>query len=396
MKTFLSPWALLVLLPVAPASQAATRSSANYQITTETFDGGGGASSGGVYQMNSSLGGIGEITSDASATTTVRSGFIGQLPSFVVGRQIFYNQSVWDGNDATANVSDDAAIAPNKTALLPGGLATFANYTSFSRGINGIMVDVTELSAAPTAADFVFRVGNNQTPAGWAAGPTPSVTVRYGAGVGGSDRITLIWPALAISKQWLQVTTLADLNTGLGASDIFYFGNAVGESGNITADAKVTSADALRVLNNITATAAITSANDHNRDGRVASADRLVVLNNLSSLQPLVLLDLRVGMSMSSGRGIAATQSVRSVPTRISWEEGALRLSLSLDAGAAKAGAGAGTVEVWSAESVDADEWELVDVAPTLNPATGELEFRLPVQSDQTQRFYRFEARSDR
>ena len=85
MKMFLSPWALLVLLPVAPAAQAATRSSANYQITTETLDSGGGASSGGVYQMNSSLGGLGEVTSDASAMTTVRSGFIGQLPSSGVG-----------------------------------------------------------------------------------------------------------------------------------------------------------------------------------------------------------------------------------------------------------------------------------------------------------------------
>jgi len=214
--------------------------------------------------------------------------------AYVAGRHIFYNQSIWDGNNAAATAADDAAIAPDKTALLAGSLATFANYTGYSRGINGLMVDIRGLPGAVTAADFVFKVGNTQTPAGWAAAPAPSsVTIRAGAGVGGSDRVTLIWANSAIAKQWLQVTVLANANTGLDSPDVFYFGNAVGESGNTPLDAKVTSADALRVLNNITASAVITSPNDHNRDGKVAAADRLLVLNNLSALQPLVLLDLR-------------------------------------------------------------------------------------------------------
>jgi len=59
----------------------------------------------------------------------------------VVGRHIFYNQSAFDGNNAQANAADDNAIATDKQALLPGESATFANYTSYSRGINGIMDD---------------------------------------------------------------------------------------------------------------------------------------------------------------------------------------------------------------------------------------------------------------
>ena len=217
--------------------------------------------------------------------------------STVVGRFVFYNQCAWDGNDAAANASDDAAIPSDKTALLPGGLATFANYTSYRRGINGIMVDILGLPdpVGVSAADFVFKTGNSQTPATWALGGAPtSVAIRPGAGVGGSDRITLIWADGVIQKQWLEVTVLATESTGLSAPEVFYFGNAIGETGNSSTEARVTSADALRVLNNTTASATIQNVFDHNRDGRVASADRLLVLNNLSAVQPLVLLDLRM------------------------------------------------------------------------------------------------------
>lgn len=307
--------------------------------------------------------------------------------AYVAGRHIFYNQSVWDGNNAAAGVADDAAIAPDKAALLPGNLATFVNYTGYSRGINGLMVDIRGLPGAVSAADFTFTVGNTQIPAGWVVGPAPSsVTVRPGAGVGGSDRVTLIWANAAIAKQWVQVTVLANANTGLDSPDVFYFGNAVGESGNTAVDAKVTSADALRVLNNISASAAINSANDHNRDGKVASADRLIVLNNLSALQPLVLLDLRPMMALSGGRTL---QSVPAVPTQITWEDGAVRLGL-------EASAGGGSIRVSSATILDATDWQPVDVAPIKNPYTGRLEFRIPVESDQPQRFYRLEIDRER
>ena len=38
--------------------------------------------------------------------------------------------------------ADDLAIAVDKAASRPGQMATFANYTSYSRGINGLMVDL--------------------------------------------------------------------------------------------------------------------------------------------------------------------------------------------------------------------------------------------------------------
>src|SRR5262249_16266582 len=59
-------------------------------------------------------------------------GYTPQLVSTVAGRKLFYNRSAFDGNNASINASDDAAIATNKTAYLPGdGLATFNNVSSY-------------------------------------------------------------------------------------------------------------------------------------------------------------------------------------------------------------------------------------------------------------------------
>jgi hypothetical protein len=153
-------------------------------------------------------------------------------------------------------------------------------------------------------SDFEFKAGNDQTPAAWGSAPAPvSVTVRRGAGVGGSDRITLIWndnnlDAIedaneATAKRWLQVTVKGTANSGLAHADTFYFGNAVGETGNSVLNAQVTSADALRVLNNVTITPNISSLYDINRDGKVTTADYLLVINNVSAVQPLILLNLQ-------------------------------------------------------------------------------------------------------
>ena len=77
----------------------------------------------------------------------------------VVGRSVFYNNSSFDGADRTATAADDAAIAADKRALLPGQAASFADVTSYVKGINGVMVDVQGLpaGAALSADDFTVR-----------------------------------------------------------------------------------------------------------------------------------------------------------------------------------------------------------------------------------------------
>ena len=212
----------------------------------------------------------------------------------VVGRHVFYNDSAFDGSDPAANAEDDGAIAPDKEALLPGGTAGFVNYTSYRRGINGIMVDVAGLAGTPTTDDFQFKVGNNADPDGWAEViEEPAITVREGAGVDGSDRITIVWPDNAVEKQWLQVTVLATEDTALADDDVFYFGNAVGETGNSPTDAKVNSTDEIGVRGNphFLIPAAIDDAFDFDRNRRVGSLDQVIARRNIAMFGVLRLID---------------------------------------------------------------------------------------------------------
>src|SRR5262245_35905880 len=106
------------------------------------------------------------------------------------------------------------------------------------------MVDIAGLPAVPTVDDFTFRIGNDNDPATWAAAPAPSnIIVRSSAGGSGSDRLTILRPDGAIANTWLQVIVKATATTGLATPDVFYFGNAIGESGDSAANALVNASD---------------------------------------------------------------------------------------------------------------------------------------------------------
>ena len=198
----------------------------------------------------------------------------------VAGRHIFYNRSVWDGNNAAANAADDGAIATEKTALLPGQTATFANYTSYDKGINGLVIDVHNLAGTPTLSDFTFKVGNSNDPSTWAvATPPTGITVRAGAGDDDSDRVTLIWADGVIRNCWLQVTVRATDHTGLADKDVFYVGNAVGEAGNSATDALVNATDEIGARNHPHSPfspAPLDDVYDYNRDRLVNATDQIL------------------------------------------------------------------------------------------------------------------------
>ncbi len=104
----------------------------------------------------------------------------------IADRKLFYNQSIFDGFNAAIDATDDATIAPDKSAYLAGtGPATFDNISSYARGINGIMIDIAGSHPNIDVSDFVFRVGDNNAPDTWAAGPAPAaISVRPGAARG--------------------------------------------------------------------------------------------------------------------------------------------------------------------------------------------------------------------
>ncbi|MEE8453145.1 MAG: retropepsin-like aspartic protease, partial [Thermoguttaceae bacterium] len=215
----------------------------------------------------------------------------------VAARHIFYNNSIWDHLEQAANSDDDAAIATDKEALLPGRVATIANYTSYDKGINGIMIDVDRLADADSLSaqtDFLFKVGNDDDPSTWPDAPMPrSISVREGNGVGGSDRVTILWDDHAIESRWLQVTVLATDETGLFEPDVFYFGNAVAEAGDQSLNAIVNATDEIAARNfphGLFDRAGIEDRYDYNRDRLVNGSDWILARGNQTN--PLTMLRL--------------------------------------------------------------------------------------------------------
>ena len=224
----------------------------------------------------------------------------------VTGRHVFYNNSAFDGNNAAANLQDDDARDTGKSALLPGsGNATFSNYTSFSKGLNGIMFDLSWTGGTLTPEDIVLRVGNQATstpnaadndPTWWRVPATPTISIRdKPGGPAGSKRVTLIWPdydvndptsiARAAGNRWLRVSVLHTTRTGLPAQDVFFFGNLIGDTGNNTSGTYATLAEdysATKAVADDPAqdVASVISRFDHNRDGVHDSLDYLLIPPN--------------------------------------------------------------------------------------------------------------------
>jgi hypothetical protein len=252
--------------------------------------------------------------------------------STVAGRHLFYNQSGtasrYDGNNLAINASDDAAIATDKTAYTweAVGAANFTNISSYTKGINGIMVDIAGPHGTITSDDFIFRVGNNNAPGTWGTANNPtSISVRAGAGVGGSDRVTIIWNgAAAPIKQWLQVIVLANGDTGLaqkpgypvGHGDHFFYGNAVGNvgSGDTVANALVTAADESAIRANpalIGANIPITNIYDVGRNASVSALDESAArLNGTNISTTLRYLNLTTAPAAPEAEEFAGDEDI--------------------------------------------------------------------------------------
>ena len=82
---------------------------------------------------------------------------------------------------------------------------------------------------------------------------------------------------------------LANASTGLITTDVFYWGNKVGDVGTNSPSASfLTSAiDKTAVLGGLAGVSLITSTQDFNRDGRVTAVDASTVLSSLGSISRL-------------------------------------------------------------------------------------------------------------
>jgi hypothetical protein len=176
----------------------------------------------------------------------------------VVGRHLFYNNSFYDTPSTACNntfnggqpCSDNSAVPSRIVALLPGGsplippappTAAQVNYSSYTRGINGIIVDVqygancNALPAGPMSAQditntFHFQEGGRSVAnaySGTVRVPT-SATVAPHPTLASTDRITIIFADNSSTPhRWLRSRVLTTgIIDSLAAEDKFYFGLA--------------------------------------------------------------------------------------------------------------------------------------------------------------------------
>lgn len=266
---------------------------------------------------------------DGGMTTQSVSITVGELPSSVTGVHLFYNDSAFDGNGPAVDSRDIAAIAGDKTPLAPGGTASFANISGYDRGINGLFIDFDELpadGAAIDAGDFLFRVGNDDRPEAWPAGPAPtSVGVLANQGPSGADRVYITFADRAIAGTWLWTTVLAGGDTGLSFDEDFFFGAAPGETGAgfLPGTVGVDAADLQFIAQNVTplnqaGTEPVVQAADVNRDGTVNAFDLQVVAVNLN-FSALALITPLVGVP---GSAVLAASVAPPVPLTLSYSAG--------------------------------------------------------------------------
>jgi uncharacterized delta-60 repeat protein len=199
----------------------------------------------------------------------------------VAGRHVFYNNSAADGRNPALTPADNDARASDKSALLPGQAATFANVTGSSQGINGVMIDLARAgNFNPAARYFRFEVSDG-SPTGWRFAPAPSAFgILRGAGINGTDRVLISWPDRAIRDGWLRVIVFNPSNTS-AVLDTFYFGNLVGDVGFDRGAATVNASDLALTRAAVGRTdAAGLGRFDFNRDGAINAADVLITRNN--------------------------------------------------------------------------------------------------------------------
>ena len=114
------------------------------------------------------------------------------------------------------------------------------------------------------------------------------MSFRPGAGLNGSDRITITFVEGIIKNIWLRVTVFPTFRTGLAAPDVFYFGNLIGETGDSATSLRVNALDLSAVKRALNGNSIVAGRFDFNRDGRVNALDLAAVRGNLNRALPVL------------------------------------------------------------------------------------------------------------
>jgi Polysaccharide lyase family 8, super-sandwich domain/Concanavalin A-like lectin/glucanases superfamily/Polysaccharide lyase family 8, C-terminal beta-sandwich domain/Bacterial Ig domain len=266
-------------------------------------------------------------TNKVYAGQSVTRTFIDIPDATIQSRNVFYNNATGFGTSGVNNlptVNPINAIDPSKQALLPNQTPSTTNFTNYSRGLNGIVIDLNNTGnlSGISAANFQFAIWNsfpNATPNFVAISPSVTVSTFPSGGTAGSDRIKLVFADNAIQEAWLRITVLANASTGLATNEVFYFGNA---RGDITPNTSFPSQISLNALdlnqarnNQLSSGAVVSNHYDVDKNGAVNGLD----LNQIRARQgtnSLRSFTAPSGMLMS-----LASSSIDSAFADTSWLE---------------------------------------------------------------------------
>ncbi len=245
-------------------------------------------------------GGTAFVTFTYSATTTITN------------TKAYYKGSFYSSGGA--NVA--AALDTSKSLLQAGTspvAASFANVTNYSRGINGVVMDVLGLSATTlTASDFTFKMSpqgayneSANPPSSWSNAPTPtSITVTSGTPTAGTSRVRIEWPDNQIQDRWLQIRVLPNANTGLQSAATYYLGNLRGEIDG-------TQIGGLLLLQNADLTAAlpvggvgsVSNIRDVDKNGFILNSDFVIIRSGINAGLSLRIITIPTAGSPSEAFG---------------------------------------------------------------------------------------------
>lgn len=273
------------------------------------------------WEFTTPLDGFHQVTTSDAPLFDRQFGAREVKDSLIEARGIFYNNA--PGSQLGSGGNAGGALDTSKVALLPGQDSSFAHYTNYIRGINGLIVDIGRLAPGATEADvlnsFEFAVWDGIAAAAFVDLPsaaTPSVELVPSIDGTSTNRVKVTFPDNSLRNTWLRTTVLANTITRLAENDVFYFGNVVADVGvgNTSSRIRVNAIDTVFVRANqsLAANSAdATNRYDLNRDGRVNAIDTVIVRANqqLAGLVAPIFAPSTSNSSDSSKRGDATKSS---------------------------------------------------------------------------------------
>ena len=242
-------------------------------------------------------------TDDKEAVTRVT--FTATAIVSVVNSKVYHKGSVFDTSVDTALDTVKELAKSGTTAQLLG----FKNVINSTRGINGLVFDVVGLASANlTAADFVFRMSPKglfdeaaNPPSGWVVAPAPTAINVTAATPSVPGRIRIEWADNAIADRWLQVSLLANANTGLTTRQVYYLGHLLGEINGAVESGGflVRTIDVAQIAASIGQPATVGSILDVNKDGLVRTLDAAAAASAIG--RSLRLITIPIGGSSIEG-----------------------------------------------------------------------------------------------